>query len=212
MATIYQRIETESITDENGNTKKHVKEMSNKIEKITEPDYIKIYTKMWCEFNNIPTKWQPLFLQLVTRMTYCNITNETGGQLVSTSKPYGDDIARSLGWKVESNKTNISLMKGLKALCECGAIRKINRGVYQINPEYAAKGEWKYNPRADRGGVEELIASFKMSKEEMKSEIKIIWADDGEESEINKMYREGMQVKPSENTILKQMQIKNNKY
>ena len=204
MTAILESKETFTTIDENGNEKTTVKQTSKKIERNTEPDYIKLYTKMWCDFNNIPSQWQPLFFQLVIRMTYCNITDEEGGQLVSTSKPYGDDIARSLGWTTKTNETNTSLMKGLKALCKCGAIRKINRGVYQINPEYASKGEWKYNPKANRGGVEELIATFKMSEERMQSKVNIVWADDGKQNEINQIYRTGLNVNSKDSTILMQ--------
>ena len=48
-----------------------------------------------------------------------------------------------------------ALCKGLKALVDCGAIRKISRGFYQVNPRYAARGIWHYNGRKKQGGVED---------------------------------------------------------
>lgn len=207
MATIITKTETQMFEDTNGNMQKTTKETTQKIQRSTEPDFIKIYTNMWCEFNQIPEKWRSLFLQLAIRMTYCRLsaTTNDGGQIVYTGKPQGDDICRSLGWEV-SSKTNSQLMKGLRELCHCKAIRKINRGVYQINPQYAAKGEWKYNPRSDRGGVEDLVAIFNFKDKTVKTNI--LWADDGKDSELNEMYRQGLEVSMSDNTILKTEIIK----
>ncbi len=55
-------------------------------------------------------------------------------------------------------------LNGLKALCDCGAIRKVNRGVYQINPSYAGRGTWKYNPSLKQGGIEKLVATFNFTE------------------------------------------------
>ena len=205
MSTIITKKETQTFEDSNGNIQKTTKEITQKIQRSTEPDFIKIYTNMWCEFNQIPEKWRSLFLQLAIRMSYCRISATEGGQIVYTGKPQGDDICHSLGWEV-SNKTNGQLMKGLRELCNCKAIRKINRGVYQINPQYAAKGEWKYNPRFDRGGVEDLIAKFDFKNKIV--ETKIIWADDGKDNEINEMYRQGLETSTFDNTILKTEKFK----
>lgn len=208
MSTIQSTKETIIKQDANGNITKDTIEKTKKIEKLSEPDYIKIYTNMWCEFNQIPEKWRGLFLQLAARMSWCRFSseNDDGGQIVYTGKPNGDDICRSLNWEV-STKTNSQLMKGLKELCKCNAIRKVNRGVYQINPAYAARGEWKYNPRANRGGVEDLIAIFNFKDKKVKTNI--IWADDGTDNELNKIYREGLNIKPEEkeNIVIKSQTI-----
>lgn len=216
MATIETKVETQTYEDSEGNVTSTTKETTKKIERSTEPDYIKIYTNMWCEFNQIPHKWRDLFLQLAIRMTYSNLPKDKcnsdglfsgpGGQLVSTGKPYGDDICMALGWKV-SDKTNNQLMQGLRELCKCNAIRKINRGVYQINPQYAGKGEWKYNPKADRGGVEALTALFNFSEKDVSTNV--IWADDGTDTELNQTYREGLEVDSKDNTVLMTTRIKN---
>ena len=172
-------------------------EKSTAITRNTEPDYIKIYTNMWSEFNNIPIAYRELFLQLAIRMTYCNADNLEDAQIVYTLKPTVDSIKRVLGWK------NSMFYKGIGELIKSGAIRKISRGAYQINPQYAGKGEWKYNPRLKRGGVEELVATFKLGKDGEKTvKTEITWADDGEKTEFNQMYRDGLKVKASNETVL----------
>lgn len=165
-------------------------EKTTMIGRSTEPDYIKLYTAMWCEFNQIPQAHRSLFLELVTRMSYCNKTDLGKSQIVCTGGPFADSICAVLGWK---NK--VSLKKGLKALSDCGAIKRIGRGFYQINPSYAGKGEWKYNPRLDRGGIEDLVATFDFRKGTV--ETNVVWADDGTNCDINRMMREGMGYNPA---------------
>jgi len=167
--------------------------------KDREPDYIKIYTKMWCEFRGVPIPYRQLFLELVMRMSYCNSNDLEHSQLVNTCKPWADALIQACGWT-----SSDSLMKGLRALTNCGAIRKISRGVYQINPNYAGRGSWKYNPTQDQGGIKDLVAQFNFKTNEV--ETKIVWADDGQDTDFNDMYREGLQVKKSDNAIIKTME------
>ena len=150
-------------------------ETTKKLEKSTEPDFIKLYTRMWCEFNGIPECHRALFLELATRMSYCNKTDLGASQIVYTGEPNASAICQAIGWKQKD-----SLMKGLKALVNCGAIRKLNRAVYQINPSYAGRGEWKYNPRLDRGGVEDLVATFNLRKGTV--ETQIVWKTTDDEN------------------------------
>lgn len=123
--------------------------------KNEEPDYIKLYTNMWCEFNQIPIKWRTLFLSLVMRMTYCNKDDLENSQVVATGGPVTTAIQRECGWT-----TADPVYKGLKVLTDCKAIKRIARGWYQINPSYAGKGSWNYNPKYKQGGIKDLIAIF----------------------------------------------------
>ena len=107
---------------------------------------------------------------------------------------------KALNWK------DRMYQKGLKALCECEAIKKVGKGVYQINPRYAGRGEWKYNPRLERGGIEDLVATFNFKDKSV--DTKIVWADDGEDTPMNEAYRQGMGVSAKQETILKSTTIK----
>lgn len=132
-------------------------------------------------------------------MTYCNSTDLPHSQLVNTGKPWSDLYMKACGWK-----TKDPYLKGLKALCECNVIKRVSRGVYQINPNYAGRGGWKYNPTQDQGGIKDLVAQFNFKTNEV--ETKIVWADDGQDTDFNDMYREGLQVKKSDNAIIKTME------
>lgn len=128
------------------------------IKKNEEPNYIKIYTDMWCSFNEIPEKWRPLFLALACRMSYADKENSDalGGQVVYTIGNNAKVIAKECGWATLS-----PLYEGLKVLCNHGAIRKLSRGMYQINPSYAGKGAWRYNKKERQGGIENIITTFR---------------------------------------------------
>ena len=195
-----KKTETVIREDADGNVTSSTVETTTNIQRNDEPDYIKLYTKMWCEFNDIPMAYRELFLQLVTRMTYCNSADLGNSQLVNTGKPWSDSIMTALGWKKSM------YMKGLSELCKHNAIRKVGRGVYQINPQYAGRGEWKYNPRLERGGVEDLVAKFNFKDKSV--DTKIVWADDGEDTPMNEAYRQGMGVSAKQETILKSTTIK----
>ncbi len=193
---------TEKVIVENadGSVSEKIVERTHTIERNSEPDYIKIYTRMWCEFNGIPDVWREFFLQLASRMTYADASDSNGGQIVFTGDPTRSYIEKTLKWK------DSMYFKGLEALCSCGAIRKLKkRGVYQINPSYAGRGEWKYNPRLQRGGIEDIVAKFSFRDREV--DTRIVWADDGQDNEFNEMYRAATGAQPGEQVIVKKTHI-----
>ena len=56
--------------------------------------------------------------------------------------------------------------------------------------------------KGGRGGVEDLIATF--SFRDGTVDTKITWADDGQDSDINKAYRQGLGVSRKNQAVLKQ--------
>lgn len=206
MPSIKTFTEVQRNVDSDGNVSETVKEQTSKIERLQEPEYIKLYTKMWCVFNQVPVRYQPLFICLALRMQYCNAASKEGGQLVNTGMPYREDICKQLGWNNAKDGGESSMMQGLRELCKCGAIKKVNRGVYQINPQYAGKGTWKYDPTREQGGIEDLIAKFSFKDGTVETEIK--WGDDGEDTELNNLYRQGLNTKADDKTVLKTRTIK----
>jgi hypothetical protein len=201
MSRFITNTDTTTVIDENGDKTITKKEQNTALVRNNEPDYIKLYTKIWSEFNDIPVAYRDLFLQLAMRMTYCNSNDLKNAQLVNTGKPYSDSIKHALGWKEDMYK------KGLRELTNLGAIKRIVRGVYQVNPEYVGKGEWKYNPKLNRGGVEDLIAIFKFKEKSV--DTRIIWSDNGTNCQFNEMYRDGLNVDKEAETVLSQIVLKN---
>lgn len=195
MATIQSKKEIRTFQDSEGNMTQTIVECTKKIEKSKEPDFVKLYTKVWCEFNEIPNQWRDLFLELIMRMTYADSTDLEHSQIVATGGMTKEAICKTLGWKPNMYQ------KGLKALREAGAIKQKMKGFYQINPSYAGKGEWKYNPRLARGGIEDLKATFGFKNHTV--DVEITWADDGTNNKINQIYRNGLNTKSEDNTVMK---------
>lgn len=168
------------IEDASGNV---VREETSRVEQMVkreEADYIKLYSRMWCQFYGIPEKWCRLFVALVCRMSYACCSkeaiknpNEWGGQLVYVMKPHTDGIMRECGWKSLD-----PMYKGLKALTECNAIRKVCRGVYQVNPAFAGRGQWRYNDNDKQGGIKNLIAKFNFADGSVETQIDWTMTDD----------------------------------
>ena len=189
---------TKIMTDEEGNVTEQTTIKETSFDKVQEPDYIKIYTNMWCEFKSVPIIYRNLFLSLATRMSYSNKSDLEHSQLVYTGKPFSDEIMKECGWTARD-----SYMRGLRVLCECGAIKRIARGVYQINPEYAGRGGWQYNPKTNSGGIKDLIAKFNFKQGTVDTQI--IWADNGMEDDLNSCYRQGLKVKVRDNASITQI-------
>jgi len=204
LMSIYTSKETTTTFTEEGEECTTIKETSRQIERSSEPEYIKLYTRMWCEFNEIPFNYRELFLQLIMRMSWSNKLDLGSSQTVVVFGSVSESICKACGWSDKS-----TLRKGLKALMKCNAIRRISRATYQINPSYAGKGEWKYNPRLHQGGVEDLVATFKFKEGTIDTQV--VWADDGCDNLLNKTYREGLNVSKKDNTILSETTKKKSK-
>ena len=152
----YEKETTHIVEDAEGNLTEHTTKESHMIRRSAEPDYIKIYTQMWCEFNGIPETYRATFMQLALRMSYCNSQDLDTSQIVYTSGPNKKAIMRAVGINCDQ-----VFYRHLKALSECNAIKQIARGCYQINPQYAGRGAWRYNAKEAQGGIEDLIAVFR---------------------------------------------------
>lgn len=194
-----EKIETHTHTDADGNTT--TSEKATLLKKVDpEPDYIKLYTKMWLDFSGISSApLQKVFMLLVARMTYTDLGEKEGGQLVQTGYPTSDEIMKTMGWT-----SRRSYQAALKQLCELNALRRVRRGVYQVNPSYAGKGPWHYDPKAERGGVDKLIAKFQMLKDGSKSvETEITFSNNGtDDSDLANSMREGLGINKNDLTSL----------
>lgn len=177
--------EVKSVEDADGNIRTTIVERTNRIKRSEEPSYIKLYTDTWCEFNSIPLRLRSLFLELAVRMSYADSSNPEESQVVYTGKPVSTAITRAIGGISISTYNQY-----LRELTECKAIKRVSRGVYQINPNFAGRGQWKYNPTLGSGGIEDLRATFDFVKGTVETEI--VWADDKKsDTPLDRGYREG---------------------
>lgn len=205
MATYYKETETTTTIDAEGNETSNILEKTKIYDRVSEPDYIKLYIKPGTAMKpdgtssigiqGIPAAYRNLFIQLAMRMTYCNSNDIRSAQIVNTDVPFSYDIMRALNWGTSM------YYKGLKELAARDIIRKVRRGVYRINPIYASRGEWRHNDKLNRGGVMDLVNEFKRTKntdsdsKDIDLDIVYIWAHDGTDTPENKMWKEGLDIK-----------------
>ena len=195
MGTVESYKEEKIVVDAEGNETVTTIEKTRKRERSTEPSFIKLYTDMWCQYNGIPSAYHSLFLELATRMSYTDKEHLEQSQTVCTYGYMGRSICERLGWTSRD-----SLTKGIKALCQCGAIRRVGTATYQINPSYAGKGPWKYDPRLKQGGIEDIVAIFNFADKSVDTHI--IWATDGKDPEMDKMYRQATGTAKTDSLVI----------
>ena len=209
MATLYKETVAKTTIDADGNETSDILEKTRTYDRVYEPGYIKLYIEPWTAMkpdgtskNNvpgIPAAYRELFIQLAMRMTYCNSNDIKDAQIVHTGIPFCYEIMEALDWK------NSMYYKGLKVLAEHDVIRKVARGIYRVNPVYAARGEWLHNDKLNRGGIKNLVDEFKRkpghNQDSQKgytgdigADIKYVWGDDGRDTPGNKMWREGLGI------------------
>lgn len=109
-----------------------VKSFNNrKIE--NEHDYIKVYTYVSSlfAFKGINQALTPYIIEIANHMTYAR-----DGQIVTLNRPVKDIIAENLGVSTKRLDQVISELR------KCDILRKIQNGVYSVNPYICARGQW----------------------------------------------------------------------
>lgn len=138
--------------------------------KNTEEEYIKIYTKMICVFQDLPAECAPLMIALASLMSYANAedTEHFGGQLVGITQLVREQIQQQLGI------SKATFFKHIKRLEDANIIRKVGgsrSATWQVNPNYFGKGLWEFNPKYGYGGIKDLRATFNFADKTVKTEI-----------------------------------------
>lgn len=103
----------------------------------TEPDYVKLYLDCMAVFKGLKTGVSPFLLELLNYMTYAKIEDKTGGQLITITKWHRKQIAEKL-------KISDSLItKNLTQLVKANILKRLDRSVYQANPQVFGRGDWR---------------------------------------------------------------------
>ena len=88
----------------------------------------------WSKFNStVPQSYRSLLLALANREMPYDEDNLDMSYIVHIGS-VAKAIMAECGWQ-----TRDPLAKGLKSLCECGALRREARGVYRVNPDIVVK-------------------------------------------------------------------------
>lgn len=133
----------------------------------TEPNYVKLYIKTLLTFKDLSANLNPVLIEFLAYMSYADVENEHGGQLIYVNSDMKKSIAKKLDLKVDS------INKGLYKFVSAGIFRRVGTGTYQVNSNLFGKGEWK--------DVKGIRASFDFKTGEAVTEIET------SEREINKI-------------------------
>lgn len=98
----------------------------------SEPAYLKLYFDGLTELRAMPLYCWPVLLWLLGRMPYANVD-----PCFEFGTPMRQRAAGELGVKISQVNHAVS------DLVKCGAILRAGRGLYQFNPVFFARGEWK---------------------------------------------------------------------
>lgn len=98
----------------------------------SEPAYLKLYFDGLTGLRAMPLYCWPVLLWLLGRMPYAN-----GDPCFEFGSPMRQRAAGELGVKVSQVNHAVS------DLVKTGAVLRVGRGLYQFNPVFFARGEWK---------------------------------------------------------------------
>lgn len=109
-----------------------IRQISNK-RASNEPDYIKLYkyVNTLFAFKGINTRLTPFIIEISNHMTYAK-----DGQIVNLNRVTKTTIAENL------NVTTKRIDQVIAELRKCDILRKIQNGVYSVNPYIVARGSW----------------------------------------------------------------------
>ena len=98
----------------------------------SEPAYLKLYLDGLLQLRDIPLYCWPVLLWLLGRMPYAN-----ADPCFEFGKPLRQRAADDLKLKISQ------VNHALSDLVKSGALLRVERGLYQFNPAFFARGEWK---------------------------------------------------------------------
>lgn len=99
---------------------------------MSEAKHVKWYVDSFGKFDILPPHYLGVFLTLVTKMTPAK-----DGMSVDFTCSSKKRMCKELGFEKVGTLNN-----ALSGLCKLNYIRRVERGMYQINPFLCGKGKW----------------------------------------------------------------------
>lgn len=109
--------------------------------------FIRIDTESWQRNNSIPEEYRSFFICLACNMGNIDLYDFDADcfdtrQAVIMDRGLAERLCGEMGWPGMAR-----LRKGIRALCDCGAIRRAATGVYEVSKRYASLGARKTRKR-----------------------------------------------------------------
>lgn len=123
----------------------------------SEPEYVKLYIDCVFQLKGLRKGLSPIFLALLPHMSYADMNEDEGGQIMYINKALKKQIAAKLGIGIES------VNKALTDFVRAGIFRRVDTGTYQVNPNIVGRGDWK--------NVKNIRAQFDFGEREVIADI-----------------------------------------
>lgn len=104
-------------------------------ERSDEPDFVKLYLDHLAIFNGTDLSINPVLAELLRRATYADSQNP---HRVVVNAFIKQEIADIVGYK-----NTKSIDNAISSFVKANYLKRIARGVYELNPYYFGKGSWK---------------------------------------------------------------------
>lgn len=122
-----------------------------------EPPFIKLYLDCLCDFKGLSKSLNPILLEFLKYMTYANIDDPNGGQIIYLNAALKRNIAHATG------KTIKRIEQAITDFVKTGVFSRIATGTYQVNAELFGKGDWK--------DIKNIRATFDFANRTVEAEI-----------------------------------------
>lgn len=122
-----------------------------------EPPFIKVYLDCLCDFKGLSKSLNPILLEFLKYMTYANIQENNGGQIIYLNA----EMKRQIG--IATGKTVKRVEQAITDFVKTGVFKRIATSTYQVNADLFGKGDWK--------DIKNIRATFDFGKGEMQAEI-----------------------------------------
>lgn len=98
----------------------------------SEPPYVKLYFDGASQLRKIPLYCWPVLMWLLRLMPYAN---------ADPAFEFGAPMRRKAASELEVSVSRVD--HAVSDLLKCGVLFRVDRGLYQFNPAFFARGEWK---------------------------------------------------------------------
>lgn len=122
-----------------------------------EPPFVKLYLDCLCDFKGLSKSLNPILLEFLKYMTYANIQENNGGQIIYLNAEMKRQIALATG------KTVKRIEQAITDFVKTGVFKRIATGTYQVSANLFGKGEWK--------DIKNIRATFDFGSGEVVAEI-----------------------------------------
>lgn len=154
----YELTEKELVVDsETGEVKSEIKRHTQKIRYSKEPSYVKLYLDHLSRYKGLQLSLNPILAEFLKHTSYAEPMDENGGMILFLNKALKEIIAKRC--EVSLSRVDHAVTEFVKK----GYMRRLDLGMYQFNPFFFGKGEWK--------DIENIRATFDYGTGEVIAEI-----------------------------------------